>query len=69
MDLDKLLADYKEAFLLYPQKRREVEFKLMDAIVAEMKAIKASSLTWDSVPPALATKRGPGRPPKIEDAA
>lgn len=43
MDLDKLLADYKGAYLSYPQVRRDVEFKLMAALVDEVKVLKAAS--------------------------
>lgn len=80
MDLDKLLADYKGAYLSYPQVRRDVEFKLMAALVEEVKALKARRDAPD-IPPVIgaeivrnavaehAVKRGPGRPPKVEEAA
>lgn len=48
-DLDKLLADYKGAYLSYPQVRRDVEFKLMAALVDEVKALKAAIIPVSGV--------------------
>ena len=41
-DLDALLEGYTGAYLKYPEPRRAIEAKLMTAIVAEIKALKAA---------------------------
>ena len=48
-ELDKLLEEYSGAYLKYPEPRRVIESKLMTAIVAEIKALKASRII-DTLP-------------------
>ena len=55
-DLNALLKDVKESRLAWLTIRRDKEEALLSGIVEEIEALKSA-------------KRGPGRPPKIEEAA
>lgn len=71
-DLNALLTDWKDKRLAYKEVNRAAHEALLDGIVAEIEALKTPA-QWapamlSDVQSDVASKRGPGRPPKGEAA-